>query len=169
MKTLVIHPKDASTDFLSHIYEGKGFTVITENPSNVELKKQIKLHDRIIMLGHGDVKGLFGFKRMLIHAQHVYLLREKQIVAIWCNADVFVRKYNLKGFFTGMFISELDEAYYEGVYGISVPEIDLSNDIFAKAVGQFLDSPTILDDVKQTYENNDSAVVIFNHQRLYFN
>lgn len=169
MKTLVIHPKDYSTDFLSHIYEGKDYTVITENPSNSQLRKQIIEHDRIIMLGHGDARGLFGHKRMLIHAQHVNFLREKEVIAIWCHADEFIKKYNLKGFYTGMFISEIDEAYYESVYGVTTNEIDTSNEVFAKAVGTHIDSPNILTEVKDAYENNDSAIVVFNHQRLYYN
>ncbi len=167
MKTLVIHPKDTSTDFLSKIYEGKGFTVITENPSNSNLRKLIKDHDRIIMLGHGDGTCLFGHKRRIITSDHVYLLREKQCVAIWCHADLFMRKYDLKGFFTGMFISEVDEAYYEGVYNITHSEIELSNDKFATLVGQYLNSDDILNEVRDAYQDDDSAIIVYNSNRLY--
>jgi hypothetical protein len=49
MKTLVIHPKDQTTDFLSIIYQDKDWTLITDNPSKKYLKEQIKSHDRIIV------------------------------------------------------------------------------------------------------------------------
>jgi hypothetical protein len=55
MKTLVIHPKDDSTYFLSTIYEGKDWTIINDRGKSL-LKKLIKTHDRIIMMGHGCEK-----------------------------------------------------------------------------------------------------------------
>lgn len=169
MKTLVIHPKDNSTDFLSVIYANKDWTVITENPSNSKLRQQIKEHDRIIMLGHGTAYGLIGHKRLIIHSNHVHLLRQKEVIAIWCHADQFVKKYGLKGFYTGMFISEFDEAYNESVYNVSVSEIDLSNSIFAKAVGEYADSSNMLEEVKKAYMNNNCPVVVYNYDRLNYN
>src|SRR5690606_14597319 len=96
--------------FLSDIYLDKNYTIITTNTSKSFLKEQIQSHDRIVMLGHGNENGLFGFDRFVIDSNFVYLLREKICVCIWCNADVFVKKYRLKGFYTGMIISEYDEA-----------------------------------------------------------
>jgi hypothetical protein len=48
-------------------------------------------------------------------SNYVYLLRDKIGVYIWCNANVFAEKYGLKGFYTGMIISEYEEALYECV------------------------------------------------------
>ena len=167
MKTLVIHPKENSTDFLSHIYKDKDFTVVNDNIGNSKKRKLLKEHDRIIMLGHGTKDGLFGHKKFMIDSNDVATLREKEVVAIWCNADEFVKKYGLKGFYSGMFISEIDEAYYEGVYGLTVDEIEKSNNDFAKILGKHLDSKNTLKKVKEEYKNDDSSVVIFNSQRLY--
>jgi hypothetical protein len=169
MKTLVLHPKDESTDFLSHIYKDRDFTIVTENPPNSKLRKLLKAHDRIIMLGHGTKDGLFGYKKFMIDSNDVATLREKEIVAIWCNADEFVKKYGLKGFYSGMFISEIDEAYYEGVYGLTESEIEKSNNDFAKILGKHLDSNDVLEFVKNEYKDDDSSVVIFNRDRLYKN
>ncbi len=94
MKTLVIHPKDYSTDFLSVIYAGKGRTVIDYDMSRSSLEKEIKGHDRIIMLGHGD--GLFGFGKRVINSSTAYYLKNKSNVYIWCYADKFVNKHRLK-------------------------------------------------------------------------
>ena len=112
MKTLVIHPEDYTTRFLTVIHEGHDdWTVITHDVSHKVLKEQIKKHDRIIMLGHGTGWGLLGHGRFVIDSSLVYLLREKDCVCIWCNANDFVEQYGLKGFYTGMIISEMDEAY----------------------------------------------------------
>lgn len=167
MKTLVLHPKDESTEFLSHIYKDKDFTIVTENIGNSKKRKLLKEYDRIIMLGHGTKDGLFGHKKFMIDSNDVATLREKEIVAIWCNADEFVKKNNLKGFYSGMFISEIYEAYYEGIYGLTIDEIEKSNNDFAKILGKHLDSKNILENVKKEYKNDDSSVVIFNSQRLY--
>jgi hypothetical protein len=61
MKTLVIHPADRSTDFLCPIYEPvKNKTVITGGITKEQLRKYIRDHDRIQIMGHGSPAGLFG-------------------------------------------------------------------------------------------------------------
>lgn len=150
MKTLVIHPKDITTDFLSDIYSDKDWTVININVSKSFLKKQIKEHDRIVMLGHGTGEGLIGFKRLIIDSNYVYLLRDKITVCIWCNADNFVKKYNLKGFYTGMIISEMDEANCYSLYETSQANITASNILFATAIKNAIDS----DDSNLIWYNN---------------
>jgi hypothetical protein len=168
MKTLVIHPKDKSTYFLSYIYKDKDFTVLTDNIGNSKKRKLLKEYDRIIMLGHGSKYGLFGHKKIIISSNDVATLREKSIIAIWCNADEFVKKYNLKGFYTGMFISEVDEAYNEGIINVDFREIEKSNSDFAKILGKYLDDEDILEKVKAHYSDNN-LIVNFNRDRLFFN
>lgn len=166
MKTLVIHPKDNTTDFLSDIYSDKGWTVINTNVSTKILKDEISSHDRIVMLGHGSHHGLIGFDRYIIDSGLVYLLREKDCVCIWCNADVFVKKYGLRGFYTGMIISEYEEAL---LYDVSTNDFFLneSNVDFAKAIKNSIDSDNMLEAAKMLYEGN-SAVVEFNRENLYY-
>lgn len=166
MKTLAIHPKDSSTDMLSDVYSDKDWTVIKTNISKSKLKELIKSHDRIVMLGHGTEKGLIGFGKFVIDSTFVYLLREKQCVCIWCNADVFVKKYKLKGFYTGMIISEYEEAVDNCVktnsYWINESNID-----FANAIKNSIDSPNMLEMAKLLYDGN-SSVVEFNKNNLYY-
>jgi hypothetical protein len=166
MKTLVIHPKDSSTDFLSTIYSDKDWTVINTNTSKKFLKEQIKLHDRIIMLGHGTPCGLLGFNRFVIDSTLVYLLREKDCVCIWCNADLFVEKYKLKGFYTGMIISEFEEAMYFTVR-TDDDDIDFSNSLFANAIKESIDNVDMLSNVKRIYDGV-SPVITYNKKNLYY-
>jgi hypothetical protein len=60
MKTLVIHPKDKTTDFLKSIYHGRGYTVITGGCTKDDVAKAIDEHDHIIMMGHGTPQGLLA-------------------------------------------------------------------------------------------------------------
>lgn len=122
MRTLVIHPNDPTTEMLSLVYKDKDYTVIRDcNISKEELKKQINKHDKIIFLGHGTPNGLINPENVrsfalndlyLIDDSFAPLLKEKETLSMWCFSDRFFRKHNLKGFHTGMIISEVDEAKF---------------------------------------------------------
>jgi len=168
MKTLVIHPFDHTTQFLSKIYVGKDWTIISTNISRSALRKQIKDHDRIVMLGHGTEEGLIGFDKRFIDSRWVQQLREKEIVAIWCNADKFVEKYGLNGFYTGMIISEYEEALMYCVTTGST-DIDESNRIFADAIHEAIDHPNMLSKAQDMYVAGSigNNVIDFNKSNLY--
>jgi hypothetical protein len=175
MKTLVIHPKDNSTDFLSPIYKDLDCDVITGVVSKRHLKEQIKSHDRIIMLGHGTPHGLIGYSNpqtqlfrspyFIIDSNFVYLLRAKLCVCIWCYANEFVEKYGLTGFYTGMIISEFSEAIDNCVK--AEPEhICESNTLFAKTVKAHIDSPDV-EKMKTEYLIESNGVINFNRENLF--
>lgn len=169
MKTLVIHPKDASTDFLKLIYKDKDWTLIDSRLPKSQLKKAIKEHDRIVMLGHGTHLGLYEPETFLpiIDSTLVYLLREKLSVAIWCNANVFFEKYELKGFYTGMIISEYEEALYECV-NTTYHEIDESNLLFARAIQKAIDADDMLATAQEAYVTDGlNRTMAFNEKNLF--
>jgi len=182
MKTLVIHPQDRSTDFLIPIYMNlKSFpdfddVTIIRGGSKYEVDEQIEQHDRIMMMGHGSPQGLFavgqfGMQGMIIGHSTVPLLQNKECIFIWCNADRFVEANNLKGLYSGMFISEVGEASYCGLPGTPQDVVDESNDFFAKEFGQVSGRSLVeaYEYIKDSYgvltENN--PVAKYNHHRLY--
>lgn len=64
MKTLIIHPEDDTTKFLTGIYATlKNKTVITGGVNQAELKKYIVDSERVIMLGHDSEMGLLSVNR----------------------------------------------------------------------------------------------------------
>lgn len=167
MKTLVIHPDDRTTDFLKQIYEGRDWTVITRHKEQLNRKEFIKTlqeHDRIIMMGHGYPGGLF---MTYINSELVHILREKECVCIWCNADQFVNRYGLKGFYTGMFISEVSEANWFHI-DTDQDKVDYSNELFTKLVTENIDNSDIHSVLKESYVGDDD-VIRFNNDRLYYN
>ena len=184
-KTLIIHPQDESTDFLKPIYEGiQNKTVVTggrhgekSRMSKKEVHELIKSHDRVIMLGHGCPYGLFScglFEStygLIIDHDTVELLKEKNDnIYIWCNADEFVNKYELKGFYSGMFVSEVGESR-----GCNIPSkqevVTESNDGFSKILGSYVTQPTdiIFRNVQLVYEllGETNKVAKYNSERLY--
>jgi len=184
MKTLVIHPQDSSTDFLIPIYMNlKSFpdfndVTIIRSGSKYEVDEQIEQHDRIMMMGHGSPQGLFavgqfGMQGMIIGHSTVPLLQNKECIFIWCNADRFVETHNLKGLYSGMFISEVGEANYCGLPGTPQDIVTESNDFFAKELGSV--SEKSLDEMYQHIRYSygmlaeGNAVAEYNHNRLYLN
>jgi hypothetical protein len=183
MKTLVIHPQDSSTDFLTPIYTNlKSFpdfdevTIIRGGMSKDEVNEQIKQHDRIMMMGHGAPNGLFSIGKFdsnsyIIDGRTVPLLRDKECIFIWCNADRFVNEYGLNGLYSGMFISEVSEANACGLPGTPQDIVDESNDYFAKELGSVSEKSLdeMYEHIKYTYGllTEDNAVAEYNNNRLY--
>lgn len=188
MKILCIHPSDPTTNFLSYIHYNQKWTIVT-NIDNGSLKpdsqlakfdnlikkekslyEKIEDHDKIIMMGHGTKDGLVSGTKVVINKAFVPLLKKKDLICIWCNADQFIKKNELKSeLFTGMFISEYEEANMYNVI-TSPDEIMLSNLLFAKAVKENINSANKVIDIKKIYfaeEHNE--VVNFNRNRLYSN
>ena len=181
MNTLIIHPDDRSTDFLKPIYGNiTNPTLITGGVTREEIHELIKSHDRIIMMGHGSPWGLFSvgkFKVLdsyIISNEEVHLLlQKKNSIFIWCNADKFVNRHQLKGFYSGMFISEVGEASYCGLPGTSQEIVNESNDSFADMLGKIIDKPLheTYRNIKQQYKilAESNPVAKYNHERLYLN
>ena len=180
MKTLVIHPDDRSTDFLKPIYANiKRKTVIIKDTSRDKLLSAIRSHDTIIMLGHGSPSGLFNISGigkgvMAIGGSLVEELRGKQLIAIWCNADKFIERHGLKALYSGMFISEVSEAFYCGVQGDQAI-VDESNSTFAALLGNMLSETSMdlekaYDMVLESYEElgEVNTVAKYNSDRFYY-
>ena len=114
-KTLVIHPKDDSTDFLKGIYAELPNTIVVDfSLGKKDLKTLIGMCHRIILLGHGSSNGLFDSlqKSYLVDGNLAECLRGKECIGIWCYASEFAKKYNIPGFWSGMYISEISEIDY---------------------------------------------------------
>lgn len=180
MKTLVIHAEDSSTDFLCPIYQTiEDRTVLRKGFTKNEISEQIKIHDRVLMLGHGSPEGLFSvgqFKTnnsLIIDSSIASLLSEKEEnIYIWCHANKFVERHNLKGFYTGMFVSEFLEVVYCELPLVEDDVINESNDGFSSIVSKYVnDYKSVL--YKNTLEEyqiiaNRNLVAAYNIDRLYY-
>ena len=173
MKTLIIHPFDSSTNFLKEIYNqfinDENYTILNHNVSKQLLKKYIKEHDRIIMMGHGTNLGLIGYGRFIINSELVYLLREKECICIWCYAKGFFDKYQLKGFCTDMMVSEYEEALLCSV-SCKYENINESNILFSKSLKSCISlSPTEIHKIMQNvYNIENNNIVQYNRERLFY-
>jgi len=101
-------------------------------------------------------------------------LRGKQLIAIWCNADKFIERHSLSALYSGMFISEVNEARYCGVQGDQAM-VDESNSTFAVLLGNMLSDTSmnlekthgmVLESYEELGEVN--AVAKYNSDRFYY-
>ena len=184
MKTLVIHPEDSTTAFLKQIYEQvHNKTVINGGISKETLKHLIVSHDRIMMMGHGSPGGLLsagcfpGAGMYIIDNMTIPLLRKmSNNVYIWCNADWFVNQYDLEGFYSGMFVSEVGEASSMGLSGVEQSDIEQSNISFSKIMARHINESSVTgpqllcENVKHDYGLiiDENPVARYNHERLYY-
>ena len=184
MKTLVIHPDDRSTDFLKPIYDKlNDVTLVTGNWTRKEIIEGIQMHDQVMMMGHGSPGGLFAmgqfwpqdaFSAYIIGADMVEVLSQKDNnIFIWCNADQFVNKHDLKGFYTGMFISETGEAAYCGLPGTPQYIVDESNHGFVNILSEKLqgtrDTSLLFEQTSGIYSiiADINPVAKYNYNRLF--
>jgi hypothetical protein len=86
---------------------------------------------------------------------------------IWCNADCYVRRHDLKGLATGMFISEPLEAYVFNIVA-SQEQIDASNYLFAAIIRECLEMPSTLiyEQLVARYHIEDNPVTEFNRHNI---
>ena len=181
-KVLIIHPDDRSTDFLKPIYVNvENPTLVTGGYTKNEIRELIESHDQVIMLGHGSPGGLFsmghfedetfGRGYIIDYSMNTALQAKTNSIFIWCNADMFVHYNNLKGFYSGMFISETVEATYCGLPGTEQDQVDESNNLFAQILGETINKPVneIYNHVRLNYQTitEHNPVALYNYNRLY--
>jgi len=179
VRKLVIHPRDRSTVFLSKVYENlNDVTLVQGDVTKDQIRDMINSHDQIIMLGHGTPSGLMsvgqfpGASGYIIDTSVTPLLAAKNnSVFIWCNADQYVHYNELRGFYTGMFISEISEAHLMGLVGTEQKDIDQSNDSFVETIGAFANRGPRLMHAAARHKYGHLAchnrVAKYNHERLY--
>ena len=181
MKTLVIHAEDSSTDFLCPIYQTiEDKTVLRKGFTKKDVAEQIKIHERVLMLGHGSPDGLFSVGQfetdnsLIVDSSLISLLAEREEnIYIWCHANKFVERYNLKGFYTGMFISEFLEVVYCQLPLVEDDIIDESNNAFSSIVSKYINESksVIYKKVLEEYQviANRNIIAAYNLKLLKFN
>ena len=179
--TLVIHPYDESTKMLKYVYEGKCFDVYDWPTANKkDLKGMIAAHDTIIMLGHGTGAGLAypcaihegkpspEGSFFMIDDSFASILRQKKTISMWCYSNVYFKRNHIKGFHTGIIISERREA--ELVLGncpLSDAELYDNMVSLSKALNECLDKkPEEMREYILAHYNGEDPISQFNRKNI---
>ena len=181
MDTLIVHPTDATTKFLEGTYKAiSSKQLIQGGKRKSELLKLMTKHPRCLMMGHGSPFGLLSVGQFDAHTPYIidentvpYLSLRNDNVFIWCHADAFVNKFHLKGFYTGMFISEELEAFTFGFEDATKEQIEESNNFFSKCFSDNY-SPDVHKmhaGIKRDYGilTKHNPIARYNWERLYVN
>ena len=178
MKTLIIHPKDLTTEFLAPIYAHlRNKTVVTGGITKSKVKGLIESHDRVIMLGHGAPYGLMNPRQFpdaglfIIDGSMANSLKSSSnCIFVWCHANQFLKRYGLSGLCSGMFISEKEEAEMYGFEDIDMGMIDQSNERFSFILSKYINErmeilyQSLLKEYKVVARTN--PIARFNFERL---
>ena len=171
---IVVHPSDPSTRMLSLIYEGiDNVTFFDSYQQRDEILSAIAAAPKdepVLLLGHGGPNGLYDMRYgLLIRDGDAEILRDRpNLVGIWCYASSYAYRHGLKGFFSGMFISEAPEAWVNEVEA-SAEEIDEKAWDFAGRFGELLRSGKPLGEAAAELmdpRHRDSDLTRFNYDRL---
>jgi hypothetical protein len=173
---LVIHIiSTEDTRLFSNIYQNLDATILI-NPSSREARKAIiNEMDTILFIGHGTEYGLLNSRLdgYFIDSEWVNLLREKNIIGIWCYAGNFAERYDLKGFFTSNFISNIDELIDNGFERFDNVEsvIQDENTLFANKINNFLLTSRTIHEWVDELQHSASAIpfVQYNYEALLCN
>ncbi len=171
---IVVHPNDPSTRMLSEIYNGiEGVTVFDSWEQREDILKAIAAAPKdepILLLGHGCPSGLLDMRHgLVIKDSDADLLKDRpNLVGIWCYASSYAFTHGHKGFFSGMFISELPEAFVNCI-DASEEEIDDNAWNFSIRFGRLLREGVPLRDIAGILMDPcyiDSDLTEFNYSRL---
>ena len=171
---IVVHPSDPSTGMLGLIYEGlDNVTLFDSWEQRDQIRAAIAAAPReepVLLLGHGCPYGLYDLRYGLVltDADAELLKDGPNLVGIWCYDSDYASRHGLKGFFSGMFISEEPEAWVNGVDAES-GEIDGKAWDFAGRFGDMLRAGMPLEDAARELmdpRHVDSDLTRFNYSRL---
>lgn len=167
---IIVNVKEDTNNF-GYLFNGIKDCNVLINPSKGRVRKLLKeSKNDLVLYGHGWDSGLFNtnWNGELVGPREVEWLRQRNVVGLWCYAGNFADKYKLHGFFTSMFISNIDEA--NQLLVPSTPEIILEESIkFNKLVNKLLRSHTPYSKWVDFIQNNitpNCPVARYNYEAL---
>ena len=148
------------------------------HPSKKDGKRAIiEEKDCVMLIGHGTEYGLLNerLNGFLVGPDMVQFLRGKTVIGIWCYAGNFAQKYDLNGFFTSNFISNIDELIDCGFSRFNEDEdtISVENFLFSCRINEYLREKVPLcewvDKLQDSVKDDKQPFVRYNYEALYFN
>ena len=140
--------------------------------------------DALVLCGHGSPQGLFDPSVMargnlaaiarnppyLVDVRNAPSIRARRVVGVWCYAASFAESAGLRGFFTGMFVSNPLEASFVGCPGRdSAATITEQEVLFCRRVNELLRADVPMEDWiprLNAQADRSLAVVRYNYDRL---
>lgn len=179
---IVIHPKDRTTQMLEILYEATPHEKVNDTLSKNQLRSllyAVSTSEPIMLLGHGCEEGLLtrnddtkdDFKKLIDHSfSHILKKHNGRIFAIFCHAKDFAEKEHLHGLFSGMIISEMEEAESYGI-PTTIEELDKENLKLAKNLRVLLDKEIPWCEIPrmmQSLDDSHTPLTEFNYHSFFY-
>lgn len=137
---------DPDTRVLQQIWEGLDAKILKYERNHIFSESEIREaisneEDTLIIAGHGDGFGCWDpHGGYTLNYNLLPFIKAKNVIGIWCHASAFAERYNVGGFFSGMFISNVSEAHYTlpSVRNVSAQQITASEVKFCKILNDLL-------------------------------
>lgn len=130
-------------------------------------------NDTIIFCGHGSTQGLLhpnlNSGQYILHENNCHLIHANRVIGIWCYASEFAEANHLNGFFSWMFISNLNEAYEHGYTEVLATEINTSMLQFIQRLNGLIRADVPIEEWVgrlQVQMNPDIPTEVFNYMGL---
>jgi hypothetical protein len=155
-------------------YAGIDDALVLINPKSEELDKVLRERpEPLIGLGHGCSSGLFGCDcDIIIGERNLDLLKDRDLICIWCNADGFLKKHpELTGFASSMFISNESELYYCGFSNYTNEDIFSEVSLFSERVNKLIQDDVPLKDwpsLLRSQADMSKDYVAYNYKGFYY-
>ena len=192
MATIVFsNTGDVDTRVLAALWDGiPDARVLDVRPGTPDARRAVDSaiaaeEDTLILCGHGSPQGLFDPSVMargadlaaiarnppyLVDATNAPSIRARRVVGVWCYAAAFAESAGLRGFFTGMFVSNPMEAAFVGCPGRdSAATITEQEVLFCRRVNELLRADVPMEDwIPRLNAQADRSlgVVRYNYDRL---
>ena len=140
---IVIHVDTMEdTAHLKKAYEGIENVTLLYNPTKEDVVELLKRDDDplVMCLGHGTTSGLFGtsWLNYVVDRSMIDLLKGRKMIGIWCFASSFAERYCLQGYFTSMFVSNINEAEGFGFPDNTSEDILNEVNLFCEIINNYL-------------------------------
>ena len=173
---VVVHMETLfDTVVLSRVYEGLDCTLF-HTPSRRDrraIRRAIMNDDGpVVLLGHGTPRGLLAdnFWEYVIDSTDVELLRQRTVIGFWCYASEFADRYDLHGFFTSMFVSNMNEAVEHQVDHLATEEnIAEEMELFCREINCFIKAGLPMNEWVENLQgmcNRELPFVRYNYEAL---
>lgn len=126
--------------------------------------------DTLLFCGHGSSYGLMAPKSLTeyaIHQMNTPTIQARNVIGISCYASAFAERVGLHGLFSGMFISNMNEAVDYCVRA-EYEDIVLANHDIFKEINHMLHGYATMQECLSTLQatNTDNMVTCFNIQGI---
>lgn len=118
------------------------------NPSWSEVDELLDNSRRdVVIFGHGTEYGVFthDFGDYLISDSDAELLSNRRVIGIWCFAGNYAARHDLHGFFTSMFISNVNESVVNE-RPAEAEDIDRELRLFLERIAAFIHDDVPMDE-----------------------